>query len=156
MFTEGVATATEAAAQKMITDWNSCHVVHDGGVCGLVEGMVRPPLCLLQKAAFVWRRRGRSYGFLQPSLFLLQEKIHKLYERKLHGDFDTNSHIQKKKEFRNPRYAAEEPPPPQILPVCTQLTERRSEKCSGNRLSDGTAFQKGRRLQEELWSHGGL
>ncbi|CAG5911758.1 unnamed protein product [Menidia menidia] len=31
-----------------------------------------------------------------------QEKIHKLYERKLHGDFDTNSHIQKKKEFRNP------------------------------------------------------
>ncbi|XP_026207151.1 SAP30-binding protein isoform X2 [Anabas testudineus] len=32
----------------------------------------------------------------------LQEKIHKLYERKLHGDFDTNSHIQKKKEFRNP------------------------------------------------------
>lgn len=32
----------------------------------------------------------------------LQEKIHKLYERKLQGDFDTNSHIQKKKEFRNP------------------------------------------------------
>ncbi|XP_019721178.1 SAP30-binding protein isoform X1 [Hippocampus comes] len=32
----------------------------------------------------------------------LQEKIHKLYERKLHGDFDTNSHIQKNKEFRNP------------------------------------------------------
>ncbi|XP_041830011.1 SAP30-binding protein isoform X2 [Melanotaenia boesemani] len=32
----------------------------------------------------------------------LQEKIIKLYERKLHGDFDTNSHIQKKKEFRNP------------------------------------------------------
>ncbi|KAJ0060255.1 hypothetical protein NL108_005839 [Boleophthalmus pectinirostris] len=32
----------------------------------------------------------------------LQEKIHKLYERKLHGNFDTNSHIQKKKEFRNP------------------------------------------------------
>ncbi|KAG9350377.1 hypothetical protein JZ751_026732 [Albula glossodonta] len=32
----------------------------------------------------------------------LQEKIQKLYERKLHGDFDTNSHIQKKKEFRNP------------------------------------------------------
>ncbi|KAM6964336.1 SAP30-binding protein [Tautogolabrus adspersus] len=32
----------------------------------------------------------------------LQDKIHKLYERKLHGDFDTNSHIQKKKEFRNP------------------------------------------------------
>ncbi|MED6249405.1 SAP30-binding protein, partial [Ataeniobius toweri] len=32
----------------------------------------------------------------------LQEKISKLYERKLHGDFDTNSHIQKKKEFRNP------------------------------------------------------
>uniref|UniRef100_A0A1A8BLZ4 RNA binding motif protein 33 n=1 Tax=Nothobranchius kadleci TaxID=1051664 RepID=A0A1A8BLZ4_NOTKA len=32
----------------------------------------------------------------------LQEKIHKLYERKLHGDFDTNSHIQQKKEFRNP------------------------------------------------------
>nr|XP_049615937.1 SAP30-binding protein isoform X2 [Syngnathus scovelli] len=32
----------------------------------------------------------------------LQEKIHKLYERKLLGDFDTNSHIQKKKEFRNP------------------------------------------------------
>ncbi|XP_047194345.1 SAP30-binding protein isoform X2 [Hippoglossus stenolepis] len=32
----------------------------------------------------------------------LQEKIHKLYERKLHGDFDTNNHIQKKKEFRNP------------------------------------------------------
>ncbi|XP_054913419.1 SAP30-binding protein [Poeciliopsis prolifica] len=32
----------------------------------------------------------------------LQEKIYKLYERKLHGDFDTNSHIQKKKEFRNP------------------------------------------------------
>ncbi|MCJ8734571.1 hypothetical protein PDJAM_G00236920 [Pangasius djambal] len=30
------------------------------------------------------------------------EKIYKLYERKLHGDFDTNSHIQKKKEFRNP------------------------------------------------------
>uniref|UniRef100_A0A3B4BDU9 Uncharacterized protein n=1 Tax=Periophthalmus magnuspinnatus TaxID=409849 RepID=A0A3B4BDU9_9GOBI len=30
------------------------------------------------------------------------EKIHKLYERKLHGNFDTNSHIQKKKEFRNP------------------------------------------------------
>ena len=36
---------------------------------------------------------------------LSQDKIHKLYERKLHGDFDTNSHIQKKKEFRNPRYA---------------------------------------------------
>ncbi|XP_054454929.1 SAP30-binding protein isoform X2 [Anoplopoma fimbria] len=32
----------------------------------------------------------------------LQDKINKLYERKLHGDFDTNSHIQKKKEFRNP------------------------------------------------------
>ncbi|KAI5619017.1 SAP30-binding protein [Silurus asotus] len=32
----------------------------------------------------------------------LQEKIHKLYERKMQGDFDTNSHIQKKKEFRNP------------------------------------------------------
>nr|AAH48030.1 SAP30 binding protein [Danio rerio]AAI64075.1 Sap30bp protein [Danio rerio] len=32
----------------------------------------------------------------------LQEKIFKLYERKLQGDFDTNSHIQKKKEFRNP------------------------------------------------------
>uniref|UniRef100_UPI0037E8FB58 SAP30-binding protein isoform X2 n=1 Tax=Semicossyphus pulcher TaxID=241346 RepID=UPI0037E8FB58 len=32
----------------------------------------------------------------------LQDKILKLYERKLHGDFDTNSHIQKKKEFRNP------------------------------------------------------
>ncbi|XP_061764802.1 SAP30-binding protein isoform X2 [Nerophis ophidion] len=32
----------------------------------------------------------------------LQEKINKLYERKLHGDFDTNNHIQKKKEFRNP------------------------------------------------------
>ncbi|XP_072312630.1 SAP30-binding protein isoform X2 [Eucyclogobius newberryi] len=32
----------------------------------------------------------------------LQEKIHKLYERKFHGDFDTNNHIQKKKEFRNP------------------------------------------------------
>ncbi|KAG8008950.1 SAP30-binding protein [Nibea albiflora] len=32
----------------------------------------------------------------------LQDKIHKLYERKLHGDFDTNSHIQKKKKFRNP------------------------------------------------------
>ncbi|XP_028675604.1 SAP30-binding protein [Erpetoichthys calabaricus] len=32
----------------------------------------------------------------------LQEKIQKLYDRKLHGDFDTNSHIQKKKEFRNP------------------------------------------------------
>ncbi|KAM3860081.1 SAP30-binding protein [Diretmus argenteus] len=31
-----------------------------------------------------------------------REKICKLYERKLHGDFDTNSHIQKKKEFRNP------------------------------------------------------
>ncbi|KAK3540066.1 hypothetical protein QTP70_025387, partial [Hemibagrus guttatus] len=32
----------------------------------------------------------------------LQDKIYKLYERKLHGDFDTNNHIQKKKEFRNP------------------------------------------------------
>ncbi|KAI4897176.1 hypothetical protein NFI96_015222 [Prochilodus magdalenae] len=32
----------------------------------------------------------------------LQDKIYKLYERKLQGDFDTNSHIQKKKEFRNP------------------------------------------------------
>ncbi|XP_041942749.1 SAP30-binding protein isoform X2 [Alosa sapidissima] len=32
----------------------------------------------------------------------LQEKILKLYERKQHGAFDTNSHIQKKKEFRNP------------------------------------------------------
>ncbi|MGH0141550.1 UNVERIFIED_CONTAM: hypothetical protein FKN15_001233 [Acipenser sinensis] len=32
----------------------------------------------------------------------LQEKIQKLYERKLHGDIDTNSHIQNKKEFRNP------------------------------------------------------
>ncbi|KAG2460832.1 S30BP protein, partial [Polypterus senegalus] len=32
----------------------------------------------------------------------LQEKMQKLYDRKLHGDFDTNSHIQKKKEFRNP------------------------------------------------------
>ncbi|XP_023692608.1 SAP30-binding protein isoform X1 [Paramormyrops kingsleyae] len=32
----------------------------------------------------------------------LQEKIQKLYERKLHGDFDTNRHIQNKKEFRNP------------------------------------------------------
>ncbi|KAI4796053.1 hypothetical protein KUCAC02_029482 [Chaenocephalus aceratus] len=30
------------------------------------------------------------------------DKIHKLYERKLQGDFDTNNHIQKKKEFRNP------------------------------------------------------
>uniref|UniRef100_A0A671PNS7 SAP30 binding protein n=1 Tax=Sinocyclocheilus anshuiensis TaxID=1608454 RepID=A0A671PNS7_9TELE len=29
----------------------------------------------------------------------LQEKIFKLYERKLHGDFDTNSHIQKKKDI---------------------------------------------------------
>ncbi|XP_026027829.1 SAP30-binding protein-like [Astatotilapia calliptera] len=32
----------------------------------------------------------------------LQEKIHKLYKRKLHGDFDTNAHIQQKKKFRNP------------------------------------------------------
>ncbi|XP_068161478.1 SAP30-binding protein isoform X2 [Antennarius striatus] len=32
----------------------------------------------------------------------LQDKIQKLYERKLHGDFNINSHIQKKKEFRNP------------------------------------------------------
>ncbi|XP_076860537.1 SAP30-binding protein [Brachyhypopomus gauderio] len=32
----------------------------------------------------------------------LQEKIFRLYDRKQHGDFDTNSHIQKKKEFRNP------------------------------------------------------
>ncbi|XP_048870139.1 SAP30-binding protein [Brienomyrus brachyistius] len=32
----------------------------------------------------------------------LQEKIQKLYERKLHGNFDTNFHIQNKKEFRNP------------------------------------------------------
>ncbi|MBN3306318.1 S30BP protein, partial [Amia calva] len=32
----------------------------------------------------------------------LQEKIFKLYERKLHDDFDTNNHIQMKKEFRNP------------------------------------------------------
>ncbi|KAL0984049.1 hypothetical protein UPYG_G00136430 [Umbra pygmaea] len=32
----------------------------------------------------------------------LQEKIQKLYEKNLHGDFDTNNHIQKKKEFRNP------------------------------------------------------
>ncbi|XP_041076584.1 SAP30-binding protein-like isoform X2 [Polyodon spathula] len=32
----------------------------------------------------------------------LQEKIQKLYERKLHRDIDTNSHIQNKKEFRNP------------------------------------------------------
>ncbi|XP_056286001.1 SAP30-binding protein isoform X1 [Pseudoliparis swirei] len=32
----------------------------------------------------------------------LQDKIHKLFERKLQGDFDTNNHIQKKKEFRNP------------------------------------------------------
>ncbi|XP_058845920.1 SAP30-binding protein-like isoform X3 [Acipenser ruthenus] len=31
-----------------------------------------------------------------------KEKIQKLYERKLHGDIDTNSHIQNKKEFRNP------------------------------------------------------
>lgn len=44
--------------------------------------------------------------FLLICLFLYQEKISKLYERKLHGDFDTNSHIQMKKEFRNPRYAA--------------------------------------------------
>ncbi|CAL8380062.1 unnamed protein product [Gadus morhua 'NCC'] len=32
----------------------------------------------------------------------LQEKICKLYERKLQEGFDTNNHIQKKKEFRNP------------------------------------------------------
>ncbi|KAJ7987866.1 hypothetical protein DPEC_G00331000 [Dallia pectoralis] len=32
----------------------------------------------------------------------LQEKIQKLYEKNLHGDFDTNKHIQMKKEFRNP------------------------------------------------------
>lgn len=42
-------------------------------------------------------------GKNNDSLFCFQEKIFKLYERKLHGDFDTNSHIQKKKEFRNPR-----------------------------------------------------
>ncbi|XP_034049760.1 SAP30-binding protein isoform X2 [Thalassophryne amazonica] len=33
---------------------------------------------------------------------LLQERILKQYERKLRGDWDTNSHIQNKKEFRNP------------------------------------------------------
>ncbi|XP_070304330.1 SAP30-binding protein isoform X3 [Salvelinus sp. IW2-2015] len=32
----------------------------------------------------------------------LQVKIQKLYEKNLHGDFDTNNHIQRKKEFRNP------------------------------------------------------
>ncbi|KAL2101840.1 hypothetical protein ACEWY4_003601 [Coilia grayii] len=32
----------------------------------------------------------------------LQEKIKKLYLRKLCEDFDTNSHIQKRKDFRNP------------------------------------------------------
>ncbi|TWW81662.1 SAP30-binding protein [Takifugu flavidus] len=32
----------------------------------------------------------------------LQEKINKLFERKTYEDFDTNNHIQKKKEFRNP------------------------------------------------------
>lgn len=41
---------------------------------------------------------GQMYAW-----FSWQEKIQKLYDRKLHGDFDTNSHIQKKKEFRNPR-----------------------------------------------------
>lgn len=51
----------------------------------------------------------RFFFLSSPALIICcassQEKIHKLYERKLHGDFDTNSHIQKKKEFRNPRYA---------------------------------------------------
>ncbi|XP_041728818.1 SAP30-binding protein isoform X2 [Coregonus clupeaformis] len=32
----------------------------------------------------------------------LQVKIQKLYEKNLHGGFDTNNHIQRKKEFRNP------------------------------------------------------
>uniref|UniRef100_A0AAZ3QAK1 SAP30-binding protein n=1 Tax=Oncorhynchus tshawytscha TaxID=74940 RepID=A0AAZ3QAK1_ONCTS len=32
----------------------------------------------------------------------LQVKIQKLYEKNLHGDLDTNNHIQRKKEFRNP------------------------------------------------------
>ncbi|CAG02567.1 unnamed protein product [Tetraodon nigroviridis] len=32
----------------------------------------------------------------------LQEKINKLFDRKVYEEFDTNSHIQKKKEFRNP------------------------------------------------------
>lgn len=36
-----------------------------------------------------------------------QEKIAKLFERKVYEDFDTNSHIQKKKEFRNPRFGAQ-------------------------------------------------
>lgn len=39
-----------------------------------------------------------------PACFNPQEKICKLYERKLQEGFDTNNHIQKKKEFRNPRY----------------------------------------------------
>lgn len=34
---------------------------------------------------------------------LHQEKINKLFDRKVYEEFDTNSHIQKKKEFRNPR-----------------------------------------------------
>lgn len=37
-------------------------------------------------------------------VFCQQVKIQKLYEKNLHGDFDTNNHIQRKKEFRNPRY----------------------------------------------------
>nr|XP_029511894.1 SAP30-binding protein-like isoform X2 [Oncorhynchus nerka] len=35
-------------------------------------------------------------------LFYQQVKIQKLYEKNLHGDLDTNNHIQRKKEFRNP------------------------------------------------------
>lgn len=45
--------------------------------------------------------------YKRENFFFKQEKINKLFERKIYEDFDTNNHIQKKKEFRNPRYGAQ-------------------------------------------------
>lgn len=74
------------------------------------------PGCRKQSLCGVCGGGGAAVSF-DSSGFLLQEKIHKLYERKLHGDFDTNSHIQKKKEFRNPRYAAPPDSPWSVTPA---------------------------------------
>lgn len=52
---------------------------------------------------------GRCGGVIGPFCFSPQDKIQKLYERKMKEGMDMNYIIQRKKEFRNPRYISHEP-----------------------------------------------
>lgn len=52
---------------------------------------------------------GGCGGVIGPFCFSPQDKIQKLYERKMKEGMDMNYIIQRKKEFRNPRCVSSEP-----------------------------------------------